>query len=56
MKNWEDSGYNTYLAPSLGRINEREGYSFDNLKLVTWVENLNSGFKDRQNTSVRFRR
>jgi hypothetical protein len=36
---WESSNYNTQLAPSIDRLDDSKGYSFDNIRLVTWYEN-----------------
>ena len=37
--NWVKHNYDTYLAPSLDRMDEIKGYSFDNIQLMTWGEN-----------------
>lgn len=37
--NWVISGYETNLVPSIDRLNESQGYSFDNIELVTWAVN-----------------
>lgn len=37
---WVASGYNTSLSPSCDRLNDYKGYSFDNIQLITWGENL----------------
>lgn len=36
---WVKSNYNRWMKPSLDRIDESKGYSFDNVKLMTWGEN-----------------
>jgi len=38
-KEWVESGYNKYKAPSFDRLDNFEGYSFDNIQLVTWGVN-----------------
>jgi len=38
---WEESGFDRWLIPSADRIDESLGYSFDNIKWVTWKENDN---------------
>lgn len=41
--NWKISGYNKDLTPSLDRIDDYKGYSFDNIQLMTWKENEYKG-------------
>jgi len=36
---WVKSGYEQSMAPSVDRINDYEGYSFDNVQVITWGEN-----------------
>ncbi len=42
FKEWEDSNYETYKRPSVDRLDDSKGYSFDNIRLVTWKENERS--------------
>ena len=60
-KNWEESGFDTRLAPSINRIFSSKGYTFDNMEWVTASENsklaqvgrIYYGKKSKaQNTSV----
>ncbi len=37
---FEEEGFNPLYAPSVDRIDETNGYNFENMKLVTWGENL----------------
>lgn len=37
---WASSGYKKNLAPSLDRIDESKTYSFDNIRIVTFQENM----------------
>jgi hypothetical protein len=37
--NWIDSGYKKSDKPSVDRIDDYKGYSFDNIQLMTWKEN-----------------
>lgn len=37
---WASSGYKKNLAPSLDRIDESKTYSFDNIRIVTFEENM----------------
>ena len=46
-KEWANSGYKKNLSPSADRINDYEGYSFDNIQLMTWGENNAKHYKDR---------
>ena len=38
-KIWKDSGYDINKVPSCDRIDDYKGYSFDNIRLVSWEEN-----------------
>jgi len=44
--NWEASGYDKSLTPSVDRKNDYEGYSFKNIQLMTWGENEEKGHRD----------
>jgi hypothetical protein len=39
FKEWEKSGYNLQLKPSLDRTNPKKHYFFGNIKMMTWAEN-----------------
>lgn len=39
FEDWISSDYDSNLAPSVDRLNDDKGYSFDNIRLVTWIEN-----------------
>lgn len=43
---WVDSGYKKEKSPSVDRIDDFKGYSFDNIQLMTWGENKDKGHKD----------
>ena len=45
-KAWVDSGYLKALAPSLDRIDNELGYSFENIELMTWQQNHDNGGRD----------
>jgi len=45
---WKLSGYDKNLTPSVDRINPLGVYSFDNIQLMTWIENKNKGYSDRK--------
>jgi hypothetical protein len=47
--NWVKSGYNKNLTPSIDRINDYKSYTFDNIQLITWEENINKAHADRIN-------
>jgi hypothetical protein len=36
---WVIMDYNKWFKPSLDRVNDSKGYSFDNIQLMTWREN-----------------
>ena len=44
---WQKSGFDKWKRPSVDRINDFKGYSFDNIRLVTWKEN-----KDKQASDI----
>ncbi len=37
--NWVKNGYQKDFTPSIDRLDESKGYSFNNIQLVTWKEN-----------------
>jgi hypothetical protein len=36
---WEANNYDKQLTPSIDRLDDSKGYSFDNIRLVTWEDN-----------------
>jgi len=48
FNNWEESGYKKDLIPSIDRLDDYKGYSFDNIRLVTWAENYKKSHSDRK--------
>ena len=38
-KEWEDSGYDTHLVPTVDRLDDSLPYSFDNIQLLNWIDN-----------------
>ena len=48
---WVDSGYLTPLKPSIDRIDDSKSYSFENIRLITWRENLMKQ-KDKEKVPV----
>lgn len=38
-QSWKDSGFDRNLKPSVDRIDSLKPYSFNNIQLVTWIEN-----------------
>ncbi len=46
---WEASGYQKKFAPSVDRIDEKIGYVFSNMQIVTWIENNNNSHKAKIN-------
>lgn len=44
-KNWVDSGYLKQLAPSIDRTDSTKPYTFKNIQMMTWWENLNKQAK-----------
>ena len=45
---WEASGFEKDLMPSTDRLDNSKGYSFDNMRLVTWKENRDQAYTDRK--------
>ena len=45
-KNWIASNYAPGLKPSCDRVNDYEGYSFNNIQLITWQENKEKYYSD----------
>ena len=43
LSEWKDSGYNKMFKPSIDRLDDSKGYSFDNIQLVTWGYNISKG-------------
>lgn len=43
---WRDSGFNKDLKPSVDRIDDFIPYSFDNIRLGTWLDNRNHLYRD----------
>ncbi len=39
FEQWEKSGWEPGLIPSIDRLNESQGYSLDNIQVITWNEN-----------------
>ena len=51
-RQWAEAGYCKDLAPSIDRIGVLRGYSFDNIRLVTWRDNNDAQYTDRKNCKV----
>ncbi len=43
-KNWCENAFNKYLAPSVDRKDDYKSYTFDNIQIMTWIENLEKSF------------
>lgn len=48
-KSWVDWWYKKQSKPSCDRINDYKWYSFDNMELKTWWENLKKSYRDKKN-------
>lgn len=46
---WVESGYEKDKKPSVDRLNDFKGYSFDNIRLVTWMDNRKKQYEDIRN-------
>lgn len=49
---WEAAGFPKHLAPSIDRKDVNIGYSFENIRLVTWQENNDAQYADRKTCKV----
>lgn len=49
---WVESEYDRLKAPSCDRINDSEGYSLSNIKLMTWAENKAKGHMDIRSMKI----
>ena len=49
---WEESGFSKDLAPSIDRKDVTIGYSFENIRLVTWKDNNEAQYADRKSCKV----
>lgn len=43
---WVESGYDRQYTPSIDRLDDRYGYSLDNIQLVTWRENNTKQYEE----------
>ena len=50
---WFNSGFAKSLVPSCDRIDNSIGYSFDNIRIVTWQENERQGNIDMRNNIIK---
>jgi len=41
--NWANLGYIKDMKPSMDRLDDNKGYSFDNIQITTWGENNSKG-------------
>jgi len=48
-REWVDSGYAKDKKPSVDRLDDREGYSFKNIQLMTWGENNKKAYECQLN-------
>lgn len=46
---WKQNGYKKDIAPSIDRLNDYKPYSFDNIRVVAWKENMEKAWNDRKN-------
>lgn len=49
FNDWIESGYEKDLKPSIDRLDDYKGYSFDNIQVMTWKENNNRYDQDIKN-------
>ena len=49
---WELSGYERRLTPSIERINSNLGYTLDNIEWITFSENCRRGNQSRYNKQI----
>ena len=46
---WVKENYSNDLKPSIDRLNDYNGYSIDNIQLITWAENRDKNYFDMKN-------
>ena len=46
---WKESNYDKQIKPSIDRIDDYKGYSFENIQLMTWGDNATKGRDDIRN-------
>ena len=47
--NWVSSNFDKNITPSVDRLNDLNPYCFENIRLVTWRENMVKAFNDKLN-------
>lgn len=47
--NWSNCGHIKDMKPSIDRIDDYKGYSFNNVQVMTWLENNNKYRRDKKN-------
>ena len=50
---WIESDYDIWLKPSIDRLEDNLGYTFDNIKIVTWKENNDKSHRDTRSGKLR---
>lgn len=53
-KKWKKSGYKKMLSPSVDRLDDSKGYSFDNIQLLSWQQNKDKGYESREVPVIQF--
>jgi hypothetical protein len=53
-KAWVDSGYEKDSKPSIDRMDESIGYTWDNIQLMTWRENRYKQYIDRGRAVIQY--
>lgn len=53
LERWEGLGGDKYEKPSIDRLDDEKGYSFENIRLVTWGENEKKGHFDSKFKRIR---
>lgn len=48
-QNWVKSNYDKNLVPSVDRLDDYKGYSFDNIRLVAFKDNMEKAYFDMKN-------
>lgn len=52
VEDWAAAGYDKQLTPSIDRLRVTEGYTLDNIRLVTWQENNDAQYEGRKSCAV----
>ena len=53
-KAWCESGYKKDLSPSIDRIDDSKGYSFENIQVMAWIDNRGKYHRGKGDGTISF--